>query len=227
MRFDQFRFSITDAAQSLGLKAVCFVIEEVHNQHTHPEFEKLKAQTLAQVTQDLSSEAIQTDPILSGFRALHDAIGRSNRKNVASPESLLKLVLQTGGLPQVNLLVDIYNLVTVKTRLSLGAHDLSAINGNVQLRLTDGSETFWPMGSDKPKVVSPGEYAYIDDGYNVLCRLEVRQCERTKISLDTTDGFFIVQGNARTAETCLYEAANELLALIKRFCGGQARMLSE
>lgn len=227
MRFDQFRFSITDTAQALGLKAVCFVIEGVRNQPTHPEFEKLKAQMLAQVIQDFSFEAMRTDPILGGFRALHDAIGRSNRKNVASPESLLKLVLQTGGLPQVNLLVDIYNLVSVKTRLSLGAHDLSAINGNVQLRLTDGSETFWPMGSDKPKVVSPGEYAYIDDGHKVLCRLEVRQCESTKISLDTTDGFFIVQGHARTAETYLHEATSELLALITRFCGGQARLLSE
>ncbi len=227
MGFDEFRFSITDAAQALGLKAVCFVIKGVHNQPTHPDFEKLKAQTLAQVTADLSFEAIQANPILSGFRALHDAIGRSNRKNVASPESLLKLVLQTGGLPQVNLLVDIYNLVSVKTRLSLGAHDLRAISGNVQLRLTDGSETFWPMGSDRPKVVSPGEYAYIDDAHNILCRLEVRQCERTKITLDTTDGFFIVQGNAQTEETSLHHTVNELLALIKRFCGGRARMLSE
>ena len=223
----QFQFHISDTARSLGLKAVCFVIEGVHNQQTHPGFEKLKAQTLAQVTADLSSEAIQADPILGGFRVLHDAIGRSNRKNVASPESLLKLVSQTGGLPQVNLLVDTYNLVSVKTRLSLGAHDLRAINGNVQLRLTDGSETFWPMGSDKPKVVSPGEYAYIDDAHNVLCRLEVRQCERTKITLDTTDGFFIVQGNAQTAETYLHKTAKELLTLIRRFCGGQARMLSE
>ena len=227
MSSEQFQFHISDVAQALGLKAVCFVVEGIHNQHTHPEFEKLKAQTLAQVSKNLSSEAIPTDPILGGFRALHDAIGRSNRKNVASPESLLKLVLQTEGLPQVNLLVDIYNLVSVTTRLSLGAHDLRAINGNVQLRLTNGSETFWPMGSDKPKVVSPGEYAYIDAAHNVLCRLEVRQCERTKITLDTTDGFFIVQGHARTAETYLHEAANELLALIKRFCGGQARLLSQ
>lgn len=227
MPSEPFQFHISNAAQALGLKAVCFVIEGVRNQPTHPEFEKLKAQTIAQVTQDLSSEAMRTDPILSGFRALHDVIGRSNRKNVASPESLLKLVLQTGGLPQVNLLVDIYNLVSVKTRLSLGAHDLSAINGNVQLRLTDGSETFWPMGSDKPKVVSPGEYAYIDDAHKVLCRLEVRQCESTKISLDTTDGFFIVQGNARTEEAYLHATTGELLTLITRYCGGQARLLSE
>ena len=112
MPSEPFQFHISDTAQALGLKAVCFVIEGVRNQPTHPDFEKLKAQTLAQVTADLSSEAIQADPVLGGFRALYDAIGRSNRKNVASPESLLKLVLQTGGLPQVNLLVDIYNRVS-------------------------------------------------------------------------------------------------------------------
>ena len=75
--------------------------------------------------------------------------------------------------------------------------------------------------------MSPGEYAYIDDAHNILCRLEVRQCERTKITLDTTDGFFIVQGNAQTEEVSLHETANELLALIKRFCDGQTRILSE
>ncbi len=225
MHFDQFQFDISDAAQSLGLKAVCFVVEGIRNQQTHPEFEKLKTQTIAQVTRDLSSEVIQTNPVLLGFRALHDAIGRSNRKNVASPESLLKLVLQTGGLPQVNVLVDIYNLMSVKTCLSLGAHDLAAIHGNVHLRLTDGSETFWPMGSEKPKIVSPDEYAYVDDEKNVLCRLEVRQCETTKITLDTTACFFIVQGNAWTEQTYLHNTANELLTLIKRFCGGQERML--
>ena len=81
MPSEPFQFHISDAAQVLGLKAVCFVIEGVRNQPTHPDFEKLKAQTLAQVTADLSSEAIQADPVLGGFRALHDAIGRSNRKN--------------------------------------------------------------------------------------------------------------------------------------------------
>ena len=226
MPFDQFQFEISTEVRALGVKAVCFVMEQVHNQKTHPEFEQLKAHSLKHIVGDLSSEGIANDSILLGFRQLHDAIGRSNRKNVASPESLLKLILKTGSLPRVNLLVDIYNLVSLKTRLSLGAHDLTAINGNVQLRLTDGTEHFWPMGSDKPKVVSPGEYAYIDDSGGVLCRLEVRQGDKTKISLKTTACFYIVQGNATTDAASLQTAAEELIALIKRFCGGQERMLS-
>lgn len=225
MQFDQFQFTISIEVRALGVKAVCFVMEQVHNQKTHPAFEQLKAHTLKHIVGDLSSEKIASDPTLLGFRQLHDAIGRSSRKNVASPESLLKLVLKTGSLPQVNLLVDIYNLMSIETRLSLGAHDLTAINGNVQLRSTDGTENFWPMGSDKPKVVSSGEYAYIDDSGDVLCRLEVRQGDKTKIDLNTTACFYIVQGNATTDAASLQTAAEELIALIKQFCGGQERML--
>ena len=225
MPFDQFQFTISTDVRALGVKAVCFVMEQVHNQKTHPEFEQLKAHTLKHIVGDLSSEGIANDPTLLGFRQLRDAIGRSNRKNVASLESLLKLAFKTGSLPRVNLLVDIYNLVSIKTRLSLGAHDLAAINGNVQLRLTDGTEHFWPMGSDKPKVVSPGEYAYIDDNGDVLCRLEVRQGDKTKIDLHTTACFYIVQGNTTTDAASLQTATEELIALIKRFCGGQERML--
>ncbi len=73
--------------------------------------------------------------------------------------------------------------------------------------------------------MSSGEYAYIDDSGDVLCRLEVRQGDKTKISLNTTACFYIVQGNATTGDASLQTAAEELIALIKRFCGGQERML--
>src|SRR5262249_36366177 len=150
---------------------------------------------------------------LQGFRQLHEAVGRSNRKYVSSAENLLKVLLQTGQLPHVNLLVDIYNLVSVKTRLSLGAHDVSAIRGNVSLRLTTGEERFWPLGADAPKPVGPGEYAYVDDQNNMLCRLEVRQGDSTKITLGTREGFYIVQGNPVTGSEYIAAATEELLVL--------------
>lgn len=149
MQFEQFQFTISTDVQALGVKAVCFVMEQAHNAKTCSEFEPLKAHT--HIVGDLSSELMASDPTLLGFRQLHDAIAPSNRTNIASPESLPKLVFKVGCRPQVNLLVDIYTLVFVKTWLPLGAHDLTTINGNVQLRLTDGTENFWPMGSDKTK----------------------------------------------------------------------------
>jgi DNA/RNA-binding domain of Phe-tRNA-synthetase-like protein len=105
------------------------------------------------------------------------------------------MLLKHGQLPRINLLVDIYNLVSVKTHLSLGAHDRQKLGGDVHLKLTTGTERFWPIGTNELYPVKPGKYAYVDDDNDIICRLEVRQVEKTKVLPDTTACFFIVQGN--------------------------------
>lgn len=218
-------FDISHDVLELGLTGACFIISNVRNRASDAEFEKLKDHVVKEVLSGLSPEGIKNDPVLHGFRQLHEAIGVSNRKNVAASENLLKLLLKTGRFPRVSVLVDIYNLVSIKTRLSLGAHDTEKITGNVLLRLTNGTEKFWPIGGNELKPVVSGEYAYVDDGNDIICRLEVRQVEKTKVTLDTTECFYIVQGNARTDAGYIKNAAEELIFLTKRFCGGQERML--
>lgn len=225
MKHKEIGFNISDAVLALGVKCAVFTFRNIENRATDRAFEEMKTQLTQEILADLSLTKIVTDPILQGFRQLHEAVGCSNKKYVSSPETLLKGLLQTGRLPHINLLVDIYNLVSVKTRLSLGAHDVSAVCGNIHLRLTTGEEHFWPLGSDAPKPVGRGEYAYVDDENNILCRLEVRQGERTKIMPDTTDCFCIVQGNPATESEYLGATTEELIALMQRFCGGQARVL--
>jgi DNA/RNA-binding domain of Phe-tRNA-synthetase-like protein len=186
----------------------------------------MKAEVAGAVVAGSNADGFLDDPVLAGFRRLHDAVGRSNKKNVASPENLLATVMANGRLPTVNVVVDIYNLVSLRTRLALGAHDIGEISGDVHLRLTTGSEGFWPLGSERPKPVGPGEYAYVDDRNDVICRLEVRQVERTKITIDTTECFYIVQGNEATDGPYLKAAADELVELTKRFCGGRERLVN-
>ncbi|MBI3798491.1 MAG: tRNA ligase [Deltaproteobacteria bacterium] len=225
MKSKEIGFDISEAVLALGLKCAVFTLSNVENRDADREFEEIKARVTKEVLTGLSLEKIASDPILQGFRQLHEAVGRSNRKYVSSAENLLKVLLQTGQLPHVNLLVDIYNLVSVKTCLSLGAHDVSAICGKVSLRLTTGEERFWPLGSDTLKPVGLGEYAYVDDQNNMLCRLEVRQGEKTKIRLGTTECFYIVQGNPVVGSEYLTAVMEELIVLTKRFCGGQERLL--
>ncbi len=82
-----------------------------------------------------------------------------------------------------------------------------------------------PMDDIVLECTVAGEAAYIDDGGDVLCRLEVRQGDKTKIDLNKTACFNIVLGNATTDAASLQTAAEELIPLIKQFCGGQERML--
>lgn len=221
------RFTVTDEVLRAGVRGIYFVLDGVRNRPSDacPEFERIKADTTADVLAGLSPEVIEQDQVLQGFRRVHEAVNCANRKNVAAPENLLRLLLKDRQSPMINLLVDIYNLVSVRTRLALGAHDLAKVTGDIQLRLTDGSENFWPIGAPGPKPVRPGEYCYVDAANDVICRLEVRQVEKTKVTLNTAACFYIVQGNAATPPEYLRSAAEELLMLTKRFCGGQERFL--
>lgn len=219
------KFSITQPVLNIGVKGHYFLIEGLQNKISDPEFEVIRTETIEAVLAEFPAEKLKTNPILEGFRDLHTAVGRSNKRFVASPENLLSMLVQTGRLPQINLLVDIYNLISIKSKLALGAHDTAKISGNITLRMTDGTEKFTPLGATEPQNIGAGEYGYIDDSNEVICRMEVRQVEKTKVTLDTTACFYIVQGNNRTDQPYVDSVASELIDLTTRFCGGTITQL--
>ncbi|WP_250282373.1 MULTISPECIES: phenylalanine--tRNA ligase beta subunit-related protein [unclassified Frankia] len=224
-RCEEITFKAAEEVLGLGLTGVYFVMGNLRNRKDDEQFDSLLAGTLAGLPSFPSNEDFKSDPVLAGFRDLHTAVGRSNRENVASPENLLRLIRRTGTLPRINLLVDIYNLVSLRTRLALGAHDLAAVDGDIRLTSTTGAERFVPLGATEPKPVPAGEYGYIDGAGEIICRMETRQVEKTKVVLDTTECFYIVQGNRATDASYVWDAANELIALTKEFCGGDERIL--
>jgi DNA/RNA-binding domain of Phe-tRNA-synthetase-like protein len=224
-RHQTVQFAVAPEVLDLGVQVAVIAAGGLRNRKTDEGFEQIKRQSIAKILTELAHTPIARDPVLQGFRELHTALGFSNRNFPAASESLLEYVLKNHDLPRINLLVDIYNLVSVETRFSLGAHDLARVSGNIHLRLTTGAEKFHPLGSPEPKPVRPGAYAYIDDDNEVICLLEVKQVEKTKATLETSECFFIVQGNPRTGPAQLQAAVDRLSALLVQFCGGQIRYL--
>jgi len=219
-------FSIAPEVLALGVTGAYVAITGLSNRETDAAFEQeLEVALTGLRTRYAGDGFLRDDPVLAGFRELHTRVGRSNRRFVASPEALAGRFVRTGALPRVNLLVDIYNLVSLRTRLALGAHDLARIDGDVALRLTDGSEGFHPLGAPAPEPVFPGEYAYVNGANDVICRLEVLQVEKTKLGLDTTGAFYIIQGNMNTPAAAVVAALDELMSLTRHYCGGEARVL--
>ena len=104
----------------------------------------------------------------------------------------------------------------------MGAHDLEKISGNVKVKITDGSELYIPLGGAKPEKIIAGEYAFVDDKV-VLCRLDVKQGEHTKITNSTRNVFLYVQGNKYTPQKYLDGALEEICGNITKYCGGKWR----
>jgi DNA/RNA-binding domain of Phe-tRNA-synthetase-like protein len=102
---------------------------------------------------------------------------------------------------------------------------IDRVEGDFTLRFTDGTERFVPIGQTEPVPVAPHEYSYCDDANEVLCRLEIRQVEKTKVDEDATNVCYIVQGNKATTDSLLLETAQRIVDLTVKYCGGRGEVI--
>jgi len=167
----------------------------------------------------------KADPVFEGFYRLHEKVNVPRRKNIPACENLVKLLIKKQELFAINKAVDIYNIISMRSRLALGAHDIDRFAGNVTLKLTDGTENFIPLGAEEPKPVKAGEYSYVDDDNDIICHLEIRQVEKDKVTETSRNVFYIIQGNEETPWELLETTAQELIETTVRFCGGTGRIL--
>ena len=58
-----------------------------------------------------------------------------------------------------------------------------------------------------------------------MCRLEIRQVLKTLVSEETTNIFYIVQGNSATSDEYLRKGAQQIIDLTTKFCGGKGRIV--
>ena len=219
------KFTVVDDVLKLGVKVAIITIRGMNNAMDNMDFNRYAIDTIREMKNNLTISNIENDSILNGFWTLHENIGKTSKHDIPSPVALLTMLLTTEGMPNINLIVDIYNLVSLKTRLSLGAHDITKINGNVTLKIAEGTEEFLPIGYTHSKKISKGEYAYIDDANDVLCRMEVKQVEKTKVTEATTDCLYIIQGNANTTNEQIKEAIDMLSDLTTKYCGGNTEII--
>ena len=59
----------------------------------------------------------------------------------------------------------------------------------------------------------------------MLCRLEIRQVEKTKVDEEAQNVFYIVQGNDATPDELLRETAQRIIDLTTRYCGGRGEII--
>ena len=218
-------FYVQQAVLDAGVKIVFAAVYGLDNHGEDPEWAAYRDQRLRELYDEYAELDIHADPILEGFNLLHDKTGVKRRKNIPASENLIRLLKKNHGMFFINQAVDIYNLISLESKLALGAHNIDRVEGDVTLRFTDGSERFVPIGQSEPIPVAPHEYCYCDGSNEVLCRLEIRQVEKTKVDEEARNVFYIVQGNEATPDELLYETAQKILGLTTRYCGGSGTVI--
>ena len=217
--------AVEKSVLDIGVEIVFAVIEGMDNTITSPEWMEKRKEIIARLLEDYKDMDYHADPILEGFHILHDRAGVKRRKNIPASENLIRLLNKHGDVFFINQAVDIYNIISMESKLALGAHDIDQVDGNVTLRFTDGTERFVPIGQSEAVPNNPHEYSYCDDANEVLCRLEIRQVEKTKVDEQTKNVFYIVQGNEATDNDLLLATARKIVNETVKYCGGKGRVV--
>lgn len=220
-------FVVAEACVRLGLRAGAVVFRGVRVAEAAPALRAEIADEVRRIrAQFADAAAVRATPEVTAFGDVLRRVGVNPRREPPSVERLLSFALKRGDLPSVNSLVDAYNLASVRSLCSLGAHDLGAFAPPACLRLLTGAESFTPLGRAAPEPVTPGEYGYADAGGRVLCRLDLLQADFSKVTAATTDALLIVEGTAAHAEEALRRALDEAADLVPRHCGGTAEVVA-
>lgn len=219
------KFIVDENVLALGVKIKAVVIEGINNKEISEEYEVWRKEKVASLIEKYKDYDIKSDPIIEGFYELHQEVGVPRRKNLPASENLIRLLTKREELISINKAVDIYNILSIESKLCLGAHDIDKVDGNVTLKITDGTEKFLPLGSEELKPVKAGEYSFVDDNNDVVCWLDIRQVDKTKVTEDSKNVLYLIIGNKETKDEELEKVTNDLISLTTKFASGKATIV--
>ncbi len=220
-------FTVSPECARLGLRAGAIIFRNVHIVDTLPNLRSAIALEIQAVRNRFGEvSAVRSLPEVVPFQELLRKVGVNPRREQPSVERLLTFALKRGDLPAVNSLVDAYNLISVRSLCSLGAHDLDRIALPVRLRLLTGQESFTPLGRDAAVPAIAGEYGYVDAQDRVLCRLDILQAEFSKVTTATSNVLLIVEGTVGHQPEALRRTFADVIDLVTRHCGGTAEVVA-
>lgn len=206
----------------LGLSACALVARGVDNTRTPPELVAYRKQAGQRLAAHWKNRSVSAHPAVAEYHRVHELFGALGQP--PAPEKLITFVRRRRDFTAAGALVDCYNVVSARTLLSIGAHDLARFDAPITLRRCTDADTFVPLGQAGPVPVA-GEYAYVDASRRVICRLEVLQGEHSKVTPASRDVAFFLQGNRLLPPAVLLKGAWLLAEMIRTFCGGTVELV--
>lgn len=194
------------------------IIKGFDNAKDNPEISQMLRETEAGLRKKLEGIELSDHQNIAPWRETYRKFGSKPREYRCSAEALSRVVLRGSEIKKISPLVDLYNMISIKYILPVGAEDLDKMQGDLQLTFADGTEDYTPLGEEENDPPQNGEVIYRDE-LGVLCRRwNWREGDRTKITPETKNAIVVIEGIAGIK---IKEALEELAGLLEKYCGGE------
>ncbi|MEM8862112.1 MAG: phenylalanine--tRNA ligase beta subunit-related protein [Chloroflexota bacterium] len=189
-----------------------------------PTSDELKSEYLAEqqaVIRKIGDTPLSELPSLNAWRRAMAAFGVSPTKYRSAAEALLRRLTKKGDIPNINTLVDIGNLVSIRYGLPVAIFDSSQVNGTVTVGYSDGTETYTELGSDEVIHPEVGEVIFSDENKMVIARRWCwRQSRSSAAGPNTQNAIITVEAQHKGGRADVEQAMADLVDLISRYSGG-------
>jgi DNA/RNA-binding domain of Phe-tRNA-synthetase-like protein len=158
---------------------------------------------------------------LAAWRNIFRSFGVDPTQYRSAAEALLRRLTKKGDIPNINLLVDLGNLVSIRYALPVAVFDTSSLHGAVTVHFADGSERFTTLGQDEVEHPEPGEVVFSDETKLVIARRWCwRQSDQSAAQQETTQAIITVEAHHAEGKQDVDAALDDLLTLLRMYAGG-------
>jgi DNA/RNA-binding domain of Phe-tRNA-synthetase-like protein len=150
------------------------------------------------------------------YREAFIKLGINPNKFMSSIEAMITRVAKKKGLPNINSIVDLGNAISLKYIVPLGAHDIDIAEDDICLRFSSNGDIFIPFGESEAECLEEKELIYTV-GNNVKTRRWIwRQSEQGKITKESKNIFFPIDGFKDKNYNNVISARDELAELLRK-----------
>ncbi|MFE4214388.1 B3/4 domain-containing protein [Streptomyces sp. NPDC056844] len=179
-------------------------------------------EAVRRLTERLGGRAPHEDPRVAAWREAYTAFGAKPSRTRNSAEALARRALTDAGLPRINRLVDLYNAISVAHLIPVGGEDTDRIRGAMRLVRSTGRDPFPTVagGEETVEHPEPGEVVWRDDESVTCRRWNWRQGTRTRLTEETVNAVFLLEGLTPVTTAELGAAATELAESLEKLSPG-------
>jgi len=172
----------------------------------------------AAVRERIGTTPLSQLPSLAAWRQVFRAFNVDPTKYRSAPESLLRRLTKKGDIPQINPLVDIGNLISIRYALPVAVFDTQAVRGVVRVHFATGVERYRELGCDEIIHPEVGEVIFSDEQQMVIARRWCwRQSAESAAQPSTQNAIITIEAQHDVGHETVTNAVNDCIELLQTY----------
>ncbi len=193
-----------------GMQAGIIKASVINSETSDALWDELQAEA-ARIAATYATDTLSKRPAIAGTRQAYKTFGKDPARYRVSSEALCRRAIRGLDLYRINTLVDLINVVSMRSGYSIGGFDADHIEGDMTLGVGTADDVFYGIGRGQLNI--EGMPVYRDNVGGV--GTPTSDNERTKITMETTH--LLITINAYAPEMPLEECMQWTIELLNKY----------